>query len=273
MSFLGAAHIHGTLWLDLEKIEKVELKNGKPENSGKNGPMKGLCQAFRKLKNSQILHKEDTESLANFVDTYMTVSTSKALVGEDIATTVKEVNQHKHTVTCRKYGGQCRFKYPRPPAPHTIIVQPVVESDTAKRNKIINNSYKIIGQVMEIMNDKEKVKKVMDRFDKDNEKGEEICQKRIARIKKICKMAEVSYEEYITALGVSNKGYSVIYKRDIDELFMNPYNREWMQAWDGNLDIQPCLDYFAVSTYITDYYAKADTAMMTALKNCNKCIQ
>ena len=69
MSFLGAAHIHGTLWLDLEKIEKVKLKNGKPENSGENGPMKGLCQAFRKLKNSQILNNEDTESLANFVDT------------------------------------------------------------------------------------------------------------------------------------------------------------------------------------------------------------
>ena len=51
---------------------------------------------------------------------------------------------------------------------------------------------------------------------------------------------------------------------------MNPYNREWMQAWDGNLDIQPCLDYFAVSTYITDYYAKADTAMMTALKTAMK---
>ena len=270
MSFLGAAHIHGTLWLDLEKIEKVRIKNGKLENSGEKGPMKGLCQAFRKLKNSEILKKEDTESLANFVDAYMTVSTSSALVGEEIAATAKEVNQHKHTVTCRKYGGKCRFNYPRPPAPHTIIVQPVVESDTAKRNKIINDSYKIIGQVMEVMNDKEKLKKVMDRFDKDDEKGEEISQRRIERIKKICKMAEVSYEEYIKALGVSNKGYSVIYKRDIDELFMNPYNIEWMQAWDGNLDIQPCLDYFAVSTYITDYYAKADTAMMTALKTAMK---
>ena len=174
MSFLGAAHIHGTLWLDLEKIEKVRIKNGKLENSGEKGPMKGLCQAFRKLKNSEILKKEDTESLANFVDAYMTVSTSSALVGEEIAATAKEVNQHKHTVTCRKYGGKCRFNYPRPPAPHTIIVQPVVESDTAKRNKIINDSYKIIGQVMEVMNDQEKVKKVMDRFDKERERGDRV---------------------------------------------------------------------------------------------------
>ena len=144
--------------MDLAKIEKVEWKDGRLVNSDKKGPMKGLCEAFRKLKNSEILKKEDTESLANFVDSFITVSTSKGLVGEEIATTAKEVNQHKHTVTCRKYGGQCRFNYPRPPAPHTIIAQPVVESDTAKRNKMINDSYKIIHQVMEVLNDEEKVR-------------------------------------------------------------------------------------------------------------------
>ena len=174
----------------MREIEKLVLKNGKS--------LKGLCKAFAKLKNSERLTKADTEVLATFADTFITVSTSKGLVGEDIATTVKEVNQHKHTKTCRKYGGECRFNYPKPPAPHTIIVQPVVESDTTKRNKIINDSYKIIGQVMEVLNDKEKVKKVMDRFDKDSEIGDEISKNRIARIKKICKMSGVSYEDYIS---------------------------------------------------------------------------
>ena len=200
---LGAGHYHGTLWVDLQQLEKMILKNGKS--------LKGLCEAFRKLKNSEVLTKADVEVLATFVDTFITVSTSKGLVGEDIATTVKEVNQHKHTKTCRKYGGQCRFNYPRPPAPHTIIIQPVVESDTAKRNKIINDSYKIIGQVMEVVNDKERVEEVMKSFDKDNEMGDQMSKNRKERIKMICKMAEVSFEEYIKALGVSNKGYSVVY--------------------------------------------------------------
>ena len=137
--------------MDIKQIEKLILTNGKS--------LKGLSEAFRKLKNSEMLTKADTEVLATFVDTFITVSTSKGLVGEDIATTVKEVNQHKHTKTCRKYGGQCRFNYPRPPAPHTIIIQPVVESDTAKRNKIINDSYKIISQVMEVVNDKRRLRR------------------------------------------------------------------------------------------------------------------
>ena len=50
--------------MDLAKIEKVEWKDGRLVNSDKKGPMKGLCEAFRKLKNSEILKKEDTESLA-----------------------------------------------------------------------------------------------------------------------------------------------------------------------------------------------------------------
>ena len=83
-------------------------------------------------------------------------------------------------------------------------------------------------------------------------------------------MADVEYSDYIEALGVSNRGYSVVYARDLDEIFTNPFNVEWMRAWNANLDIQPCLDYFAVSTYIADYYAKADTATMEKLKKALK---
>ena len=83
-------------------------------------------------------------------------------------------------------------------------------------------------------------------------------------------MDEVDYDEYVKSLQVSNREYSVVYERDIDELYINTYNVEWMKAWNGNLDLQPCLDYFAVSTYIADYYAKADTALMQELKNVIK---
>ena len=260
--FTGAAHIHGTLWLDLERIEKLHCKNGKLENSEKKGKMKGLCEAFKKLKNSEKLEKEDTECLANFVDSFVTVSTCKKKVGDDIAKTVKEVNQHRHSKTCRKYGGLCRFNYPRPPSPHTIIVQPS-KGDSAEKSKKYLESCRIIGKVMKILEDEENVKKVLEKYCKDEKTG------RIGkemRISKICGMAKVSYNDYKEALGISRTGFSIVYERDIDEIYMNPYNSEWMQAWNGNLDIQPCLDYFAVSTYIADYYAKADTVMMQALK-------
>ena len=64
---------------------------------------------------------------------------------------------------------------------------------------------------------------------------------------------------YLKALSTSKTGNSIVQKRDIDEIFINSYNVEWLRAWNGNMDIQVVLDYFAVITYVTDYYAKDDT--------------
>ena len=36
-------------------------------------------------------------------------------------------------------------------------------------------------------------------------------------------------------------------------------------AWNGNMDIQLCLDFFAVITYISDYYSKDDSGTMQLL--------
>ena len=55
--------------------------------------------------------------------------------------------------------------------------------------------------------------------------------------------------------------------RDLDEVNVNSYNPEWLLAWDGNLDIQICLDYFAVITYVTDYFTKDDTGTMEILRD------
>ena len=256
----GAGHYHGTLWVDLPRIERLIWKNGRLELSNEPGKMKGLCAAFKKIKNTEKLLEEDVESLANFVDTFITVSTCEKKVGKDIARVVKEVNQHRHSKTCRKYGGSCRFNFPKPPAPHTIIVQPLREGDTEKRRKLLVESDIVISKVMNVLEDEESMEKLLEMCEKKSLKAKE------QKILAACIMAKVSYDDYLKALSVSNHGYSVVYERDIDELYSNPYNIEWMQAWDGNLDLQPCLDYFAVSTYIADYYAKSDTAMMKALK-------
>ena len=61
--------------------------------------------------------------------------------------------------------------------------------------------------------------------------------------------------------------YSVVLKRDIDEINVNNYNPEWIICWDGNIDIQPCLDFFGVITYITDYYMKDDSGTLQFIKD------
>ena len=54
------------------------------------------------------------------------------------------------------------------------------------------------------------------------------------------------------------------------ETMVNTYNPEWIAAWNGNMDLQLCLDYFAVITYISDYYCKDDTGTMQMLQEALK---
>ena len=106
----------------------------------------------------------------------------------------------------------------------------------------------------------------MSKYDKQAESKEQYVINRNERIKDLLKVADVDYETCLEALASSNRGFSVVQARDLDEIYINSYNIEWLRAWNANLDIQPVLDYFAVITYVTDYYAKDDTGTMEIIK-------
>ena len=74
--------------------------------------------------------------------------------------------------------------------------------------------------------------------------------------------SESDISMYEEALTYSSSGFTIILERDISEMYINSYNPEWARAWNGNTDLQVCLDYFAVITYITEYYTKDDTGVM-----------
>ena len=136
----GAGHIHGTLWLKLERMERLTRKDDgqlvledenietaemDETNSQCNHPFKGLSSAFKKLKNIEELTESEKEALKNFIDEFTTVSTNEATVGEIVSRMVLEVNMHSHTKSCRKYDCPCRFLYPRFPSRRTIIAEPI----------------------------------------------------------------------------------------------------------------------------------------------------
>ena len=62
--------------------------------------------------------------------------------------------------------------------------------------------------------------------------------------------------KYHNLLSHSMKGFAVVLTRDIDEVWTNSFNHEWLEIWDSNLDVQIALDMYAIVTYITDYYLK-----------------
>ena len=62
--------------------------------------------------------------------------------------------------------------------------------------------------------------------------------------------------KYHELLSHSMKGFAAVLRRDIDEVWTNSFNHEWLEIWDSNLDVQIALDMYAIVTYITDYYLK-----------------
>ena len=97
----GAPHIHGCLWCDLDKLSETIGEDGK------------LKSAFKRLKEDKSLDDEEIAALVQLVDQFTTVSINAEEVGADVSKIVQEVNKHHCTKTCQKYGGHCRFSYPR----------------------------------------------------------------------------------------------------------------------------------------------------------------
>ena len=174
---------------------------------------------------------------------------------EDLTSIVEKVQHHNHSNSCKKYGQQCRFGFPRFPSDRTIIAQPLREEDFPTK-KAYEDESKQLKKTLD------KVKQIMvSMFPEEQETW---------TITDILEKADVTQEEYYKALQVSARGAVVVLKRSPKEMYINNYNPEWIKAWDGNMDLSVCLDFFAVVTYITDYYTKSESGMMSNMKDAAK---
>ena len=120
----GAAHVHGVLWVNMNKMERLcQLRNGELVSEAQlsqekikkkiqrnreniqdikeNKPFKGLKKAFTKLRTGEPLSYDQRKVVSRFVDATTTVSLCPAEVGEEAVRIAAEVNQHSHTKTCR----------------------------------------------------------------------------------------------------------------------------------------------------------------------------
>ena len=272
----GAGHIHGTLWLDLDKLEKLQrLQNGKlksseqiPDSSEKEvyKPFESITSAFKNIKNGQGIDLQEKEALTNFVDEFTTVSTNIHTVGEQVSKIVLDVNKHNHTKACRKYDTSCRFNFPRYPSIRTIIAEPIADLTDQEKKEKLKAQTEILKKVGEVLNDEELINDIVERIGQSEfESVQTYRLNKKRRIEAVLEKAEVTLTEYENALSFTRVGYLVIHERDVTEIYINTYNIEWIRAWNGNIDVSPCFDYHSVITYISDYWAKDDTGLMEVI--------
>ena len=228
-------------------------------------PLFGLKTSLKKINiNDENVTKEDIDIVTKFVDTFSTVSLHPAIVGDMVASIADQVNQHHHTKTCRKYKTICRFKFPKLPSYRTLIARPTRKGLSNDEKASLNKKHAaVIKKVKDALGNKELLNSILAKYPKSEEKTvEEAIEGRVKRIDALLESAGfVTKEEkqlYVDALEYSSSGCQVVMARDIDEVWVNSYNPEICRAWNGNTDFQVVLDFYAIITYITEYYTKDD---------------
>ena len=263
----GAGHIHGVLWADMLKIQKGQDSNG-PE-------FKHLAEAFRKLRENEPLEDDECSDLEMYVDKFVTCALNPDKLesmgcsdGAALVRLAEEVQQHRHTRTCNKYDTKCRFHKPTFPLKKTTVFRGENLTENVAQEE---RKPEILEKVKDLLDDKDAIDKIMRKYDKKGESREEYEANRCKRIDELLEMAGTHYEEYMSEIRHSvRQGYSILLERDIDEGYINAFNPEWLEAWKGNIDLQPTLDYFAVITYVTDYLTKDESGVTAILREVMK---
>ena len=194
----------------------------------------------------------DDKEITKLIDKWISCSLDTG--NDELNKLVSEVNVHSHTSSCQRGTLACRFNFPKLPSDETLIASPLPTNlSDEEREEILSESKAILAVVKE-------------KLDIKNLTDEDIDKKYKNDLKSFLKDLDIDYEAYKKAIRISERGKIVVLKRTLKERNVNNFNKEWMLAWRANLDLQFCYDGFAVVTYLTDYFSKADAGVTAALK-------
>ena len=146
----GAAHCHGVLWIDMDKY--LEKNKKATENEKLH-----LKQAYEHLMTDIIPSDEEESAVVSFVDLFVTCSLQEP-ISRDIAL---QVNNHRHSHTCRRYGGVCRFDFPRWPCLCTILAKPLrLTHDPDERQEVYEHLKLVLLSVRNVLENSELMEKL-----------------------------------------------------------------------------------------------------------------
>ena len=189
------------------------------------------------VKEAPQYEKNSNEDIVKFVDKYITCQKS------DSSNEMEELinlQTHRHAKTCKKTGHNvCRFNFPVPPMPKTMILTPFDCSCFDEQNKKI------------IKENAEKIKELLDNM----KYGENIS------FEDFLNKLQLTEDNYILAIRYTLKRDTLFLKRQPSKIRINIYNTNLLKAWRANMDIQYVLDPYACVTYILSYITKGQRGM------------
>ena len=179
------------------------------------------------IKNAPEYGKDTDEDIAKFVDSYVSCKADP----NDL-TDLVNLQRHKHSKTCKKRGhAVCRFNFPLPPMPRTMILEPLSETD------LDENVADILKKALE------RIRTLLDSIKADE----------TMTFVEFREKLDLSEQQYIKAIRLSLKHSTLLLKRSPAEIRINCYNPHLLKAWQANMDIQFVLDPYACAVYILTY--------------------
>lgn len=198
------------------------------------------------VKEAPQYEKSSNEEIVSFVNKYVTCHKP------DTSSEMEELvnlQMHRHAKTCRKAGHKiCRFNFPLPPMPKTVILTPLDNSCFDEENK------------KQIKENAEKIKEVLDNM----KYGEDIS------FENFLNKLQLTEESYILAIRHTLKRDTLFVKRAPSEIRINSYNTNLLKAWRANMDMQYVLDPYACATYILSYITKGQRGMSRLLEKASE---
>ena len=200
-----------------------------------------------KVEEAPVFGESENSEIVEFIDQYVSCS-SKVVDSEQIF----KGQMHKHSKTCRKYGKAiCRFGYPIPPMPRTMILMPLDDTENTADEEIDSDT------------DAKRLNRIETML-VDNKDGIKLS------FKKFLRKLNMSESQYIKAIRSSMKDVKIYLKRDPCDIRVNAYCKQLLSAWKANHDLQFILDPYACAMYIVNYINKSQKGMSALLDRACK---
>ena len=192
------------------------------------------------IKNAPEYGRDCDEDIIKFVDSYISCKADS----DDLSELVN-LQRHKHSKTCKKKGRAiCRFNFPLPPMPRTMILEPLSESDLDEN--VADMLKEALGRIRSLL----------------NSMNADETMNFVEFLEKL----DLTEQQYIKAIRLSLKHSTLLLKRSPSEIRINCYNPHLLKAWRANMDIQFVLDPYACAVYILSYITKGQRGMSKLLR-------
>ena len=194
------------------------------------------------IKDAPKIGENTEQEVSVFIDKYI-------FCKSDSENDLINLQKHSHSASCKKKDTSCRFSFPRPPSPKTLIVKP---TQSTCENPLEQVNRKAIHRLI--------LNKIYETLDIDT----------TLTLKEILEKCNLTQETYIQALKETTSKTTIILKREPTDCFINNYNQDLLSVWKANMDIQFVTDPWACAMYILSYISKGEREMGRLLKEASK---